>query len=651
MLPKHEAADFIAASTECDHQRAEPRAPTSVTQRSEGVGARPVPVQTSAGPLPSSTDEPCTQVASGQCGQHGEPSASSQVAARSTGRINLKLLRTAAQRIKAGQLDEFYQTLSVSAFQEAQVSVTLSKPDEPDCPLIAVSDGFERMTGYSRAEILGQNCRFLSRGCTVPAAERHKMRIAVRTGKSFSGVLQNRRKNGEVFFNLLHMTSLRVGTKIFILGIQADVTTVSVDVAKAAHRAELERIVNSIFAAHVDAWAALQLAHYQTLKLSRTVPYADLLLQHSDSEQFEKARDAFVAVEPDLIQNHFACKNTFLEVTGSEEDPMNVLMGLRAVWSEPRLVTQRSDDDDDEDTLQPWIPSVFPSRPLLMKATSSSEKFDHEEHGLDSKSPSKDFDDADPKHDEALGMEATELDIPSMGSLLHPDDCRPCSFFCYSLVGCNRGKACKFCHMEHPRKGRRRGKKKGRDGHGSLQGGRDQGDQDWEEVPLSQAPVKPEFDAKVDDGLLPLLSALELLSPLPPPVLTPSRGRGSNAAAKAEMLELDYSEPDVVLFIGHPKKVIPFLLGAGRGTPTFVVKPPLPLGLELDPMTGVISGVVFLSSICEESFHSVTVECDGSKASSTIHIRILDHARVLADIGRSYAPGDCSSSACTSEEE
>merc|ERR1719355_135026 len=48
----------------------------------------------------------------------------------------------------------------------------------------------------------------------------------------------------------------------------------------------------------------------------------------------------------------------------------------------------------------------------------------------------------------------------SIGSVLHPDHCTPCSFFCYSLMGCNRGRECEYCHEDHPKKARRRGKKK-----------------------------------------------------------------------------------------------------------------------------------------------------------------------------------------------
>ena len=38
----------------------------------------------------------------------------------------------------------------------------------PDCPLVYVSEGFSRMTGYPAEEIIGHNCRFLQGEGTAP---------------------------------------------------------------------------------------------------------------------------------------------------------------------------------------------------------------------------------------------------------------------------------------------------------------------------------------------------------------------------------------------------------------------------------------------------------------------------------------------------
>ncbi len=41
---------------------------------------------------------------------------------------------------------------------------TITNPNLPDNPIIYASTGFYEMCGYSRAEVLGRNCRFLQVG-------------------------------------------------------------------------------------------------------------------------------------------------------------------------------------------------------------------------------------------------------------------------------------------------------------------------------------------------------------------------------------------------------------------------------------------------------------------------------------------------------
>ena len=59
---------------------------------------------------------------------------------------------------------------------DGQVSVSVADPRSADAYLIAVSDQFEIMTGYSRSEILQKNCRFLNDGCTFDQADLVRLR-------------------------------------------------------------------------------------------------------------------------------------------------------------------------------------------------------------------------------------------------------------------------------------------------------------------------------------------------------------------------------------------------------------------------------------------------------------------------------------------
>ena len=47
------------------------------------------------------------------------------------------------------------------ALDVAAEGITIADARLPDRPLIYVNDGFEQMTGYTVAETLGRNCRFL----------------------------------------------------------------------------------------------------------------------------------------------------------------------------------------------------------------------------------------------------------------------------------------------------------------------------------------------------------------------------------------------------------------------------------------------------------------------------------------------------------
>ena len=47
--------------------------------------------------------------------------------------------------------------------------ITIADARLPDQPLIYINAGFERLTGYPVAEVLGRNCRFLQGPGTDPA--------------------------------------------------------------------------------------------------------------------------------------------------------------------------------------------------------------------------------------------------------------------------------------------------------------------------------------------------------------------------------------------------------------------------------------------------------------------------------------------------
>jgi diguanylate cyclase (GGDEF)-like protein/PAS domain S-box-containing protein len=95
----------------------------------------------------------------------------------------------------------------------------------PHRPVIHASESFGQLTGYSREEILGRNCRFLQGPDTDPVTVA-EIREAVRQGRPCDTEILNYRKDGTPFWNHLRITPLHSadGEPMFYVGVQHDVT-------------------------------------------------------------------------------------------------------------------------------------------------------------------------------------------------------------------------------------------------------------------------------------------------------------------------------------------------------------------------------------------------------------------------------------------
>ena len=103
--------------------------------------------------------------------------------------------------------------------------ITLSDPDKEDNPIVYCNKAFEKITGYSKEETVGRNCRFLHEQ-EKDQAELQLIRDAIKKAKPIEVTLKNFSKNGELFYNRLSITPLfdNEGHLIYFLGVQYDVT-------------------------------------------------------------------------------------------------------------------------------------------------------------------------------------------------------------------------------------------------------------------------------------------------------------------------------------------------------------------------------------------------------------------------------------------
>lgn len=111
------------------------------------------------------------------------------------------------------------------ALEGASEGITISDPNLPDNPLIYVNSGFEAMTGYSKDEVIGRNCRFLQ-GPQTSRLAAEEIRQAIACQRPCVVEILNYRKDGSTFWNRLSITPVRDanGQVTHYIGIQSDIT-------------------------------------------------------------------------------------------------------------------------------------------------------------------------------------------------------------------------------------------------------------------------------------------------------------------------------------------------------------------------------------------------------------------------------------------
>lgn len=132
-----------------------------------------------------------------------------------------------------------------SAINASSNGILISDPHQPDNPIIFVNSGFERLTGYSVAEILGRNCRFLQ-GDDSNQAQLEEVRQAIATQRECKVTLRNYRKDGSLFWNDLYISPVRdsQGKLTHFLGVQTDITKQILGLKRLSQQAQLLDLAN-----------------------------------------------------------------------------------------------------------------------------------------------------------------------------------------------------------------------------------------------------------------------------------------------------------------------------------------------------------------------------------------------------------------------
>lgn len=112
-----------------------------------------------------------------------------------------------------------------AAIRATRMAMLITDPRQSDNPIVFVNDAFLRMTGYSRAEVMGRNCRFLQGEETSSDAVR-QIRDAISARRDVAIDILNYRKDGSQFWNALYVSpvSSDEGETVYFFASQIDVT-------------------------------------------------------------------------------------------------------------------------------------------------------------------------------------------------------------------------------------------------------------------------------------------------------------------------------------------------------------------------------------------------------------------------------------------
>ncbi|MBX9903149.1 MAG: EAL domain-containing protein [Burkholderiales bacterium] len=127
--------------------------------------------------------------------------------------INRQVQQDEALRLRERAIEASLNAILITDFQQV------------DHPIIYANPAFERMTGYTDAEILGRNCRFLQ-GDDHDQPDLKKLRTLIREKTEGRVVLRNYHKNGDLFWNELYIAPVKDGNDrvTHFVGVLNDIT-------------------------------------------------------------------------------------------------------------------------------------------------------------------------------------------------------------------------------------------------------------------------------------------------------------------------------------------------------------------------------------------------------------------------------------------
>lgn len=172
-------------------------------------------------------------------------------------------------------------------FENSPVALALASPYD-DTPLVLINRRFQELTGYSKSDLIGRNCRMIQ-GDADNAQARSKLRafIADDAAANVRAPIVNFRKDGTPFVNLLYMSRLRAlsGETRFIFASQFDVSRAQPDMLQNYDR-DLGLTLSRLSPVVAESGIIVEGTLTTVANSAHTIAQAKLILSNLDDSSF-----------------------------------------------------------------------------------------------------------------------------------------------------------------------------------------------------------------------------------------------------------------------------------------------------------------------------------------------------------------------------